>query len=747
MLSINRNYVVDKVMKDEFRIDRRAKILIIISIILFCFISVFMSLKLYNDINRIVKRQAIDSITNISELNVNSVLRAIDNSQRLLMTFADDFVHRENYNIDAALKEMKPFVKSYGYYSMGIITDDHVLHLTDGRTVNVRGNDKFEAAWSDEFTISESYLPASGGIYMVNLVAYPVYKSNRLKYLIVAAVYSKNLTEQMNISSMEDKGYNILMDTNGEVVIFPRNYENRDYNNMMEFVNNSPEIIPTKSGNRYFDYNGESYYAHFEKMGIRDWYLMTCAKKNDVFADADTIVMAVFIGLGMLWFMIGAALLMAVIFMYQAKERRKVAVFYDKLLGIANGNFFPVFFNKLSDDYRKDMFLIIFDIDNFKEFNYIYGEDNGDRLLKYIVNVFHEEMPGDYLFRYLADHFAAIVKCEDEQALSDKLDRLLEKFSNDMECGVIQPFGMSAGIRSLRDCNAFRRVVSDALLAKGRVKGNHMQYYSFYDEELRLEHIKYMEMESGFSAALRNNEFQVYYQPKYDMETGCIIGAEALVRWRMSDGKILSPGEFIPCFEASRQIIMLDEAVLEVVCRQMNEMKNDGIDVKKISVNLSRMHLRQPGILPRIEQIVKGSKVDPAELSFEMTESVLYEDSIPLSNIIEYIHTIGCRVDIDDYGVGVSGPNALASNEFDVVKLDRSLIAGIGNSKTESVIRSTINLSKALGMEILAEGVEEKRQAESLVKWGCKMAQGFYYSPPVPEDEYRQLLKMEKNNN
>ena len=508
----------------------------------------------------------------------------------------------------------------------------------------------------------------------------------------------------------------------------------------MKHVNDRSEIIPDERGDQHFEYNGEQYYAHFEHLGINDWYLMTCVREEDVFSDANRIIRTVFVGMGLLWLMILSAIFVTVYSVSDSRKQLRKAVFYDELLNIGNGNFLPVFFRKLSPKEMDSMYLTIFDIDKFKEFNYIYGEECGDELLRYITRVFREELPDDYLFRYLADHFVVLIHSDNKREYTEKFEKVLDRFRRDIDSRRIQPFDISAGVKKMRRGEAFRRIMSDALIAKGTVKGIQLQQYAFYDEAILHRRMNYMEMESDFSRALRENEFRVYYQPKYDMCTGRIVGAEALVRWVKKDGTIVSPGTFIPCFEASRQIILLDEAMLVSVCRQMKEMEQDGLSVKKVSVNLSRVHLRHPGILPKIEKIVKDSGIDPAKLSFEITESALYEDSIPLKNIVDFIHRLGCKVDMDDYGIGVSGPNALAANAFDVVKLDKSFIDGIGDERMEAVIRSTITLSRTLGMEILAEGVEQKYQADSLIRWGCTVAQGFYYSPPVPEAEYRRLL-------
>ncbi|MDO5134540.1 MAG: EAL domain-containing protein [Eubacteriales bacterium] len=421
--------------------------------------------------------------------------------------------------------------------------------------------------------------------------------------------------------------------------------------------------------------------------------------------------------------------------------RVREVVYYDSLLDIGNGNGLSAVFKKLSPSALKNMYLVVFDIDKFKEFNYIYGEESGDRLLKYVVRTFQEEFPDICLFRYYSDFFITLDECEDHSEYERKINRLLSRFEQDIKRGEVQPFDISAGVRKIEEGESLQRIISDALIARGTIKGNHIRHYAFYNDDIRLMRVGYMEMESNFAKALREKEFCVYYQPKYDIRTGQIIGAEALTRWIQEDGTVISPRSFIPCFEESRQIILLDEYVLGEVCRQMKEMQKEGLEVCPVSVNLSRVHLRHRDILSKISAIIKETGIDPSNLSFEITESALLEDSIPMKAIVHHLHGLGCKVEMDDYGVGASNPDVLLSNNFDMLKLDKCFVDRIGDERTEDLIRSTTHLVMKWGMGILAEGVEEKYQAERLVELGCTYAQGFYYSKPVPEEEYRELLR------
>ena len=170
-------------------------------------------------------------------------------------------------------------------------------------------------------------------------------------------------------------------------------------------------------------------------------------------------------------------------------------------------------------------------------------------------------------------------------------------------------------------------------------------------------------------------------------------------------------------------------------------MERKGLPIKRVSVNLSRLHLKKPKhIVRKISNLIKEYNVDPSKLSFEITESAVYDDSEAADYIVESLHRQGCQVDMDDYGTGMSGLQVLAKTKFDTVKLDGSFISNINNQKTEIIIRSTIDMISDLGMELIVEGVETQEQVDFLVSNQCYFAQGYFYSRPLPRANYEEIL-------
>lgn len=739
-LEMNRT---DQILRKQMSLNRKAMINISIMMTVFYLLSIAFYFCVHFVTKQTVSEHAVRSIANISQLNKDSVFRALDNRRMLLKSYADEL---EAQNLDekemsSILAGWEELTSPYDFYKVGVMDESRMVYFVDGKVEDGSENSLSDEVWDDQFHLSKSYMPFGEREYALNLFSYPVHYKGELKYVLLAFYHSKNLTERMNISFMEDKGYTFLVNREGEVVIYPQHYKNQSYNDLMKYVNDTLEIHPQEKGGQYFEYEGERFYAYAEELGINDWLLMTCIKETDMLADARKITKVVYTIAAMAWCSVFFAIAGGFYTMRRTRMKRTKEMYYDDLLNIPNKSALSVIYENLSQDKLEKMYMVIFDIDKFKEFNYIHGDEVGNRLLQYITGVLKEIEPNVYLFRYMSDYFVVLDRSESLKDYEEKIQYVLSRFSKDIEKGIIPPFDLSAGVRKIQVGDSLPIVISDSLVARDTVKGNHLSSYAFYNEDIRKKRMRYMEIESEFPRAVREKEIQVYYQPKVDIRTGAIVGAEALARWIKPDGTMISPGDFIPCLETSRQIIMLDEEILSEVCRQMKEMEQEGLDVKRVSVNLSRVHLRHPGILPKIEQTIEQFQIDPANLSFEITETALYEDSIPLKNIVENLHALGCKVELDDYGVGVSGPKSLAQNEFDTVKLDKSLVDGLGNLRMEDVIYSTAHMVKKWGMSVLVEGVEEKCQAERLEELGCSYAQGFYYYRPLPAEAYRALLK------
>lgn len=242
-------------------------------------------------------------------------------------------------------------------------------------------------------------------------------------------------------------------------------------------------------------------------------------------------------------------------------------------------------------------------------------------------------------------------------------------------------------------------------------------------------------------AAIQNREFVVYFQPKVSIRDLKIAGAEALVRWNC-DGKILSPIEFIPFCERTGLVIDIDFYVLEATCKKMREWIDAGLELVRISVNFSKYHFNQKGVAERIYKVIKAYQIPAEYIEVEFTETAYLDKEELLEYTVDKLKSYGIKSSIDDFGSGYSSLNLLQNMDFEVVKLDRSLLGkGVENEKAKKVISSIIHMAKELDMEVLAEGVETREEFALLRDLNCDIVQGFLFDKPLPVDEFEERLR------
>lgn len=739
-----RSVNTDKILKKEFALSNKIKALIFTIAVFFVASSIFVFFKLRNSVNESIHADVDKSVMDISIQNAEAVYHDLMSRQILLDCIAKNLSDEDIYDEERFLEKLEVYVKNYNFYNMGILKPNGQLHLTTGVEMTVGKGDPYYDGLSGEPMIYESFTAIEGSGLRVNALTMPVRKNGELIFILTATYLARDLAENLSVGAFSGEGYSFILDSHGEAMIFPQTGEDEKYLEMVEFINDSKNLLPKKGKSRFttFCYGQEEYCAYFAELGINDWYVMTCVAKDRAYSGAYETQRRVSWGMGFLWGMI--LLILSILFIMFRRHQRKMQelLFIDDLLKEYNFEYLKVIFPHIPKEKRKNMAFLVMDVDKFKAINLTYGSRIGDELLHYINNTFHEMFPQDGLYRHVSDQFAALVTCDSsKEEVREKVERFLAKVEQDIAQKKIVPFVLSVGICMLEEYDELHVAYSDALIAENKVKKNHISKYLFYDKTMREASLANLAMESDFSDALKKGEFKVYYQPKYDMRDGSIVGAEALVRWIREDGTMISPGEFIPCFEETGQIAKLDDAMLKYVCTQMKEMETEGLMVPQVSVNFSRLNLSRPGVTVKIKELLQSMKIDPSRIAFEITESALYDDTIILKKIVSDMHELGCQVNMDDYGTGISSLNSLANIEFDVIKLDKSFIDKIGDRKMEAVIRSTIQLSGELGIALIAEGVETAEQAEYLVERGCYYAQGFYYSRPVPEAEYKTMLR------
>lgn len=716
--------------------------------VLFLVSSIFLFLFYINTVKNILSDQAKTTLTRVSDQNVSQIKNVLSLKKEHLEKIAKTIEEDNNYEISNIVSTLKIHDRVNGFYNLGIIDSNGICYNTLDEKIDVSDDEYFIDGMKGISSITASYLSKDKS-ERFNIFTEPIYKEDNVIMVLTGVYKSEDFAKLLNISSFDNKGHSMVIDSNGNLVSKIPNDKYVDTTETDAEKQYISKLITNNlsTENTYFvdfNYKNEDFLAYCEKIGVNDWYLVSYAPKKEIYKNIsviNTLIFSVFIILYISIIIITFILLKNYI---TSREKIKNIVFINDLTNEKNEEYLKLYFKNMTQSERNNKYLVVFDIDKFNSINVMHGLKKGDESLKYIVKTFKNILPKEEIFKYHSDIFVAIIKGSCEQEIIDKLAKLQNKINEDIENNKIVPMNLSFGCCALNEFDDLHSIYNNALISKNEIKANVNKKINFFNEENKIKIIENKEIESMFIDSLKNDEFEVWYQPKYNMLTNKIYGAEALVRWIKKDGQFISPGKFIPVFESNGQILKLDELVTEIVFKNVTEMQDLGLDIKPISINLSRLHIEHFEIICKIKDTLDKYKINPSYVSFEITESAVIGNNDLVNEIINKLHNLGFKVDIDDYGTGNSTLSSICSSDFDTLKLDKSYIDNIGNPKVNKIISSTIHMANDLSMNVIAEGIENEEQAKFLIENKCYIAQGFYYAKPMNKSDYFKLLKKEE---
>ncbi len=389
--------------------------------------------------------------------------------------------------------------------------------------------------------------------------------------------------------------------------------------------------------------------------------------------------------------------------------------------------------------------VMFMDLDNFKVINDSLGHRMGDRLLvaatKRIRSVLR---PEDTVARLGGDELVILLVDTDLDGAIHVAERILEKLRLPFSLGGRQLFVTASLGITVDDGNGKNAsdLLRDADLAMYRAKHSGKSRYAVFEKAMNAQALERLELEHGLRRAVERNEFVVHYQPYVSLATGKIVGIEALARWEHPERGLLSPDEFVRVAEETGLIVPIGEVVLEEACRQAKAwQERRPSDSPAVCVNLSARQFWEPGLADTVGRILDETELDSHYLCLEVTESTAMSNAPATAATLEELQDLGVRAIIDDFGTGYSSLSYLERFPVDDVKIDRSFVGGLGEERGAAVLASgVISLAHALGLKVIAEGVETEEQLERLQEMGCDLAQGYLFSEPLTAQGVAALL-------
>ena len=428
---------------------------------------------------------------------------------------------------------------------------------------------------------------------------------------------------------------------------------------------------------------------------------------------------------------------------YYEKEENKRLYLTDIMTGIPNVSHFNARLAEIIKNDEGGKYAVLsFSLTDWELVNERFTYTEGDKaIVEYAKTVEKLADKDELVAHHGGVDFLAVINKKKLNRFIDQIQKIIVH-PNDGLREIEYPVNITAGIYMMHDYERVAEtVVGRTNIAAANAKSGAANIV-FYDKSMKEQLLETLQMIKAFPEALVKEEFIIYYQPKVDAIDSQLLGAEALVRWKMKK-ELVSPGKFIPLFEKNGLICHLDFYMLEHVCRDIRKWMDDGIIPVCISVNFSKIHFNDIGFSNAVEKIVDKYNIPHKYIEIEITESAYEETKDSLKTILKALNDKGFSTSIDDFGSGYSSLNLLSQLDFQVLKLDKAFLdSGIEEEKVKNVVDSVITMAKKLDMKVVAEGVERREELDLLRALSCDLIQGFYFDRPIPTEDFEKRLRI-----
>lgn len=392
----------------------------------------------------------------------------------------------------------------------------------------------------------------------------------------------------------------------------------------------------------------------------------------------------------------------------------------------------------LNNNKQKQYALLYSDIENFQLLKDLFGEKTGDNLLVFMAKVLkHYVSESELCGRFESEHFV-LLKEYDKKNLHSELDTIVKTINDfPVNMNLRLRFGIYLVDKAKMSMHA---MINRAILAVDTIRGRYGRYIAYYDKQIWEKQVHEQEILNCMEDAIAEEQFKVYFQPKYDLNSEKVAGAEALVRWIHPEKGFMNPGEFIPLFETNGFITELDKFVWNKTCEYIQEWKKKGYPVVPVSVNVSRTDIYNPDFMDIIIGIIKSHGLEPENIHLEITETAYTENPHQIIEVVKKLKLLGFVIEMDDFGSGYSSLNMLNELPIDILKLDMGFVQGDLSMNSNNILSFIISLAKWMDYAVVAEGIETEEQIQMLRNMDCNFVQGYYYAKPMPPEEFEKHL-------
>ena len=734
------------------RIKGLSKYMVLSLVILLLF---FIGIIIYSNIlKNKLSGQVNITLSEVAYQNKMVVESQISEQRNLVKQLALVIESENSLTNNHVLDTIKKIYQNGDYKNIGIVTPEKTIYISaDGDFTTKYANyfdsleDKESLIILDNDTINNQF-----SIF----ISEPITSISGDKGCLFFSYDIKLLVSKLSIPSFNGEGYTYIVDSNGDKILSSNNKNSfNNFENIYDAlvsandkntkVANSlkEKIINGEEGLLIYN-NKVDKTMYYLPLDVNDWYILTVVPSTTINTSYNSIMlMTIMLIIGITGLLI--FLLITIILTNYVKNKRLYNLIYVD--PITNGYSYTKFSNEvlLRGDSHKKKALLALDLNNFKLVNTLFGYENSNKILKEITQLINKRCSNNgFSTRKMADHYLIYYEYGNEDKLIHFIENLyqdicaLKIFETDYmivpSIGVYTFTKLEESIESLEN---------KAIIAWKNIKKDNYTYYDIFNDKVLSEMLENKKILDKLIKAIDNDKLDVYYQPKYDTISKKIIGAEALLRFKDSDGTMISPAVFVPIAEESGFVTMIDDYVLKKVCIDINYLKEKGFEIP-ISINLSRKKLENGNFVKKYLEIMKNLNVCVNDIEIEITEGTILSDNKAIKRSVKSLKKHGFNILVDDFGTGYSSISILKDLDIDEIKIDRSFI--IDNSeKGREIIKYVFNLALALNVKTTAEGVETEEQYNLVKSFKCNTIQGYYFSKPIPFNDF--IIELSKNNN
>ena len=724
-----------------------------IILILFFFSVFFCTNRISNELEHQLETNLID-VANQNALAISNQLN--DNYMLLDSLFAE--IKEIPGDMSENVMLLKGFVKANNLKRVGFCDTDGTTYTTDNVVANLSYREFFQRGMQGKSTITGVLTDAlrPDADEKVIIFSSPMYDDTTNELLgVFGLIYDAEvINASLQVECFEGQGCSFATNEAGDISI-AMSYDSIQlsqnlYTDILSRNPGNTEVINTirrnissntpNLGKLFID--SVEYYYYRTPILIADgeivWNVFTLVPTGYLLQRLKPVRNTMYLMIFLSIFLVVAAMISYLIIFSSQRRLVQRLAYRDSVTGGANYAYFKR--QLLTKSRNRCGYIVSMDIQHFSNITITAGSAAADDMIKKTWELIKQSIKdNEYAARVRDDYFVMLLNMSSDADVSRRLEQLSDEV-HDLAIAYDAP-GVRAcfGIYPMEDITALDDSYNKAKIGREFAKERHDKCYAFYSELDHEELLKNQQLEERFDFAISNHNFEIWYQPKYSASTKEIVGSEALVRWRETDGKLIPPGRFIPLFERDGYISRLDEYVFREVCRKQKYWLDKGFKVCPVSVNISRATIYGANVVDKYLGILDSFKLPHEYIQLEVLESAI-SGKADIAKILERFRLSGVHILMDDFGTGYSSLATLNMHCFDTLKLDKSLIDCIGGKDGETLLHYVIKMGRHLGLHITAEGVEYESQLSYLQEQNCDDIQGYLFSKPLHVMDYERLI-------